>query len=301
LLHVPEAIWRLAFNFFQRAGIHVTANNFYSPIPDTRELPVTGSASSDPPGINFRGTHQVQLVRTVASEYGAEFNSLRRHPGPDGSFYLENSYFESVDAELLFGVIRHFKPNRVIEMGSGFSSLLIAQALGANEGEGRAGRLTTYDPYPRPFMARAAQQGLIDLHAKGAQQIPRSAFEQLRAEDVLFIDSSHVLRVGSDVQYLYLQVLPRLAPGVLVHVHDIFLPDDYPPAWPRHHLRFWNEQYLLQAFLAFNSAYEVLLGSAYLHRRHANLLQQLVPSYDPKRHSPGSFWMRRAAEGCKSV
>ncbi len=292
---MPEAVWRLAFNLFQRAGVHVTSNNFYSPIPDTRELAVIDSSSSDPPGINFRAAHQIELVRTLASEYGAEFNSLRRQPGSDNSFYLENRYFESVDAELLFGVVRHFKPDRVIEMGSGFSSLLIAQALGANEEDGRAGHLTTYDPYPRPFIARAAQQGVIDLHGKGAQQIHGSVFEQLRADDILFIDSSHVLRVGSDVQHLYLHVLPRLAPGVLVHIHDIFLPDDYPPAWPRHHLRFWNEQYLLQAFLTFNSAYEVLLGSAYLHRRHANILQQLVSSYDQTRQSPGSFWMRRAA------
>src|SRR2546423_118540 len=103
-----ELIWRLAFNVFQRAGVHVTPNNFYSPIPDTRELDTEHSPASDPPGINLRDEEQVQLVRALAYAYGAEFNALPRYPGRNGSFYLKNSYFESVDAEVLYGILRHF-------------------------------------------------------------------------------------------------------------------------------------------------------------------------------------------------
>jgi hypothetical protein len=120
-------------------------------------------------------------------------------------------------------------------------------------------------------------------------------FEQLQARDVLFIDSSHVVRIGGDVTYLFLEVLPRLQPGVVIHVHDIFFPGDYPRDWVVEQFRFWSEQYLLQAFLAFNSAFEVLLCNGYLQSKYAPVLRATFA------RSPwwggGSFWMRRIAAG----
>src|SRR5262249_46442361 len=113
--------------------------------------------------------------------------------------------------------------------------------------------------------------------------------------DILFIDSSHVFRVDSDVRFLFLEVLPRLNPGVLIHIHDIFLPYDYPRDWIVKEHRFWNEQYLLHAFLLFNRAFEVLWAGSYMHTRHSDKLKRAFASYDPASVWPGSFWMRRLA------
>jgi hypothetical protein len=119
-------------------------------------------------------------------------------------------------------------------------------------------------------------------------------FRTLHAGDVLFIDSSHVAKIGGDVTYLYLEVLPRLKPGVVVHIHDIFFPKEYPRAWNMEEFRFWNEQYLLQAFLTFNSEFSVLLANSYLAARHMDGLKEAFPT------SPwwggGSFWMQRRAD-----
>jgi hypothetical protein len=116
---------------------------------------------------------------------------------------------------------------------------------------------------------------------------------ELRANDILFIDSSHVLKIGSDVHYLFLHILPRLNPGVIVHIHDIFLPAEYPKDWVMDHLRFYNEQYLLQAFLTYNSAFEILWAGAYMHLKHPDQLRDAIKSYASNYHCPGSVWMRR--------
>jgi hypothetical protein len=114
----------------------------------------------------------------------------------------------------------------------------------------------------------------------------------LGENDILFIDSTHVLRIGSDVQYEFLEVLPRLRPGVYVHIHDIFMPAEYPEAWVRREHRFWTEQYLLQAFLCYNGAFEVIWAGSYMHLKHPDELAAAFASYGPGRH-PGSFWIRR--------
>ena len=124
-------------------------------------------------------------------------------------------------------------------------------------------------------------------------RIPVDVFGELARDDVLFIDTSHVLKVGSDVQYLILDVLPRLPHGTLVHLHDIFLPREYPLSWFAE-LRFPNEQYVLQAFLAFNDSFEVLWSTAYMHHRHVDRLSAFFHSYDGAAVRQGaSLWMRR--------
>jgi hypothetical protein len=123
------------------------------------------------------------------------------------------------------------------------------------------------------------------------QEVELELFQQLGAGDVLFIDSSHVVKTGGDVNYLYLEVLPRLRPGVVVHVHDIFLPGEYRKDWVTEEFRFWTEQYLLQAFLAFNSEFEVLLCNSYLGRYHRPALQNVFPK--APWWGGGSFWMQR--------
>ena len=151
-------------------------------------------------------------------------------------------------------------------------------------GERGAGRhrleLVAFEPYPSE-VRRAGFPGLTRLEPVKAQDIPRSEFARLEAGDILFIDSSHVLKVGSDVQVEILEILPRLKPGVVVHFHYIFLPAEYPKAWIQEHHRFWTEQYALQAFLTFNDRFEVLWGGSFMHLKHPDRLREafLVPGH----------------------
>ena len=125
------------------------------------------------------------------------------------------------------------------------------------------------------------------------QEIPLSEFSKLKKNDILFIDSSHVLKIGSDVQYEYLEIFPRLNKGVIVHIHDILLPAEYRKEWVLKDFRFWNEQYLLQAFLAFNNNFEILWGGSYMHLKHPDKLEVTFSSYKRDENWPGSFWMKK--------
>lgn len=128
------------------------------------------------------------------------------------------------------------------------------------------------------------------------EEVEATLFTSLSENDILFIDSSHILRIGNDVYYEYLDILPRIAPGVFVHIHDIFLPFEYPRQWVMDEYRFWNEQYLLQAFLMFNNAFKVIWAGSYMHYKNSDKLRSTFRSYDPATVWPGSFWMRRASD-----
>jgi predicted O-methyltransferase YrrM len=245
-------------------------------------------------GLNMREPDQLELVKQFAN-YRAEYDALpiERTDQPY-QFYHNNGLYGWVDAIFLYCILRVFNPRRVYEIGSGYSTLLAAQALAVNASEApQSGyrELVAIEPYPRDFLA--GLPGLTRIIRVPVQQVDLAEFEQLDANDVLFIDSSHVLKAGSDVQHEYLEILPRLQPGVLVHAHDIFLPREYPEQWLRQKQRFWNEQYLLQAFLAFNEAFEVVLSAAYLHTERPHVLSAACSFYDPAQGSPGSFWFRR--------
>ena len=154
--------------------------------------------------------------------------------------------------------------------------------------------LIAIEPYPGGVL-KAGFPGLSQLMQRPVQEVPLTFFERLQANDILFIDSSHVVRIGGDVIYLYLEVLPRLAPGVLVHVHDVYLPRHYPKRWVVDSRRFWTEQYLLQAFLAFNRTFEVLWAGMYAAARWPDDLERLLPNPLGQQinYESGSFWMRR--------
>ena len=171
-------------------------------------------------------------------------------------------------------------------MGSGFSSLVAAEAISKNTDSA----LICIEPFPADFL-RQGFPGLQSLIEKKVEDIDLEFFSQLDSGDILFIDSSHTVKIGGDVNFLFLEVLPRLRPGVIVHVHDICLPFDYRRDWVMGEFRFWTEQYLLQAFLSFNSDYEVLLANHYLAHYYLEDLKRTFPN-SPWWHG-GSFWMQR--------
>lgn len=289
---------RAHFDIWEEAGYHISRVHFYEPIPDTRELPESLWEEREelPPGIDWREDGQVQLLKKFAEKYGPEFAALPQRETATGSdgYFLRNTAFSTVDAELSYAFIRQHKPRRIMEIGSGYSTRLAARAVLKNAAEGHPCELVACEPYPLDWLV-AGFPGLNRLERVKVQDIPLERFAALEENDILFIDSSHVLAIGNDVQYEYLEVLPRLKPGVLVHIHDIFLPGEYPRAWVMHSRRFWTEQYLLQAFLSGNRDYEILAGANFLHRRHADKLARFIPSYPAHRteEGPGSFWMRR--------
>jgi predicted O-methyltransferase YrrM len=281
---------RALFSALEERGLHVTPVHFYMPIPDTRALPPSlWEHESELPGLDLNADAQLELVRNVFPRYRSEYSRIPSEPtDSEQDFYLDNTMFGGMDALILYCMIRHFEPSLVLEIGSGLSSRLISQAARANG----ATEHVSIDPFPH----RILSDGLLEhtsLIEKPVEQVGLDVFKGLQGNDILFIDSSHVVRCGGDVNYLFLEAIPRLAPGVIVHIHDIFLPAEYPEEWVKDEHRFWSEQYLLQAFLAFNREFEVLLSLNYLGHRHWRDLAEAFPNAMDR--GGGSFWMRRKA------
>ena len=285
-LHDPK--FPELFRLWEKHGFHVTPVHFYQPIPDTQLLSETlWSHPSELAGIDMNDAMQLDLLRNHFPKFRQEYERFPTKP-PEGQtqFYLGNGPFDHADALGAYCMVRHFQPRLIIEVGSGFSSLLLGQAAAKN----KSSQLICIEPFPREFL-RDGFPGLQSLIDKKVQDVDLEFFSQLESGDILFIDSSHTVKIGGDVNYLFLEVLPRLKPGVIVHVHDIFLPFDYRRDWVLDEFRFWTEQYLLQAFLTFNSEFEVLLANGYLHHYHRSDLKTAYPSLTS--WGGGSFWMRR--------
>lgn len=270
--------------------------HFYSPIPDLDDLRQRDiwSKVSSLNGINFRNEEQVNLLREIGARFGKECRWAQEADGNPETFFLNNPSFSFGCAASVHCMIRHFKPERVIEVGAGMSTRVVRDALQKNADE--SGRMANYhvvDPYPSPATQSLMAEKLI---VQRAELLDRNFFQQLAANDILFIDSSHSVKIGSDVNYLFLEVMPMLAPGVIVHVHDISLPYEYARVYATNPAfrQFWTEQYLLQAFLSCNDHFEVLLAMHYLMTDHKDLFKEIFPLYDSQQCAvSGSFWMQR--------
>lgn len=286
---------RNRFHTFERLGLHVMrVDHFHDPIPDTRTLDyATFAHRSQMVGVDMRHDQQLSLLEDLARRYATEFDSIPSRADGTGTFHRNNASFETPDIEILYGLIRSTRPRRYVEIGSGYSTLLAAEAIARNNSDGAAPcEIVAIEPYPSAGLL-ARQNAITRLVRSRVQDVPLEEFTALRGGDILFIDSTHILSVGSDVWYEFLEILPRLAPGVLVHVHDVFLPSHYPQSWVVDQLRFWNEQYVLQAFMAFNSAFEVVWAGSYLHHTVPERLTVAFSHYSVESSMPGSFWIRR--------
>ncbi len=277
------------FQVWQRLGVHVTPVHYYQPIPDTRRLdPDLWRRRSSLVGVDMRPEAQIAMLREFGRTYGEECKAFTG-PRRPGRYYLTNPMFGPVDAEMLYCMIRHHKPRTMIEIGSGYSTLLSAEALARNAEDGHPGRLIAYEPHPPKFLRDHPE---IEVRKVPGERVPPAEVEALDAGDILFIDSTHTLRIGGDVQHEYRELVPRLRPGVLVHIHDIFLPEEYPSRQALRLRRFWTEQYVVQAFLAFNSAFEVLWAGNYMRLTYPDDLRAAFPTFTDER-PPGSLWLRR--------
>src|SRR5262245_55626837 len=222
------AVIAFFFRLLERVGIHLTPNHYHFPIPDTSRLKEsTWRHVSELPGLEMNEPEQIALLDRLGGSVGQEWAGLpRKRTDGQTEFYLENGHFETVDAEMFYGLVRDRGPRRILEIGSGFSTRLALLALERNGASGKPGVVTLVDPRP-PDWLRPGTAHIDRVIASPVQELPLREFTALGASDMLFIDSTHVLAIGSDVQFLFLEVLPRLNPGVLVHVHDIFFPGEY--------------------------------------------------------------------------
>ena len=257
-----------------RWGYHIRPIHYYEPIPDFRSITSEQlERRREFRSIDCGWDAQLQLLRDL-SAFRIEFEAAD----------FKNDYFNGLDAAVFYSLIRHLRPRRVIEIGSGYSTRFAHKALTRNAD---GGRLTCIEPHPEERL-----NGLrlsVEVIQKRVEEIDVDFFSCLEANDILFIDSSHTVKFGSDVCYEFLEVLPTLRPGVWVHVHDIFFPHDYPAEWLLKRRLALNEQYLLEAFLSFNREFQVALANHWLTLDHSSAAREL---WDGDAVS-SSFWFYR--------
>jgi hypothetical protein len=271
----------------------IVKRNFYSPIPDLELLPDDiWERCSRLDGIDLRLESAIELIEDELAPFIAEMDLPIEGPQPPGTFFLRNENYETVDAELLYAFVRARKPRRVVEFGSGFTTLLIGEAARRNIADGVETEHLAFDPYPRAQIFGEHPPPPTTFEPLPATEVPPDRLAELGAGDILFVDTTHTVKLGSDVNHIVLDVLPTLAPGVLVHFHDIFLPWEYPQVWFEQMDYFWAEQYLLQAFLAFNEAFEAVVPASAVAREYPDRLGAVVSSFTPGRR-PGAFWITR--------
>lgn len=301
------------FRICQKLGINVTPRHFYWPIPDLNTLAQkdwTACYLSD--GVSLQLEKQLRMMEAGLLSFCAECLFPEQATECAHEFHFNNGFFERVDAEIAYAMVRYLRPRRIVEIGSGQTTRLLATAVRRNAEEGRIGELLAIEPHPDEVL-RHGFPGLSSLIMQRVQEVPMDVFTRLKAGDILFIDSSHVVAMDSDVIHEYLRILPKLQPGVVIHVHDIFLPADYPQKFVMNNLCFWGEQYMLEAFLSYNRAFQVLWASSAMQFfHHAELeryfpgwvdsysrmpekVRSFTPTLDGRNVWPCSFWMQKIA------
>jgi predicted O-methyltransferase YrrM len=289
--HACTALFRLA----ERAGVHLTPRHYYTPVPDVRWLRQHAQlweGASTLAGVTWDLDAQLESLTSATAPYIEEvaglefFNRVTSDEWGPG--------YGPIESQVLHCFLRARRPRRVIEIGSGVSTACMLHSLPHIQ-------LTCIEPFPSPILRQTAGARLL---IQTCQEVPLAFFSALEEGDLLFIDSSHAVKVGSEVPRIYLEIIPRLRPGVFIHIHDIFLPYLYPPdilSWP---FWAWQETVLLAALLTNNPKLEVLFCLSALHHARPSELRALLPDYRPRAmrgglfadggpgHFPSSIWLR---------
>lgn len=270
----------------QRAGIDVLPRHFYSQIPDIQDLrqenhwkrayTMVGVDGSDPDS-------QVRFLRTVCPpELSGELVDLNVYA--DACARNGAVGYGPTEADFLYCFARILRPRRVVQVGAGVATAIL---LRASEDGKFPLEIVCVDPYPTEFLKDAAREEAITLVARKAQTVELELLTSLGDGDLLFVDSTHTVKVGSDVNRIILEVLPRLGTGVYVHFHDVLFPYDYSPGILDDELFFWNETVLLHAFLIGNSRYTLRAALSMVHYERPGILRELLPNYEPRIHVDG--------------
>ena len=280
----------LCKNALFKVGVFPILDHYYEPQFDNRKNQIDFSQERNLPGIDWRVSDQLKMLKTLT--FSGELTGILQGKTKENplEFHLDNGSFESGDAECWYQIIRANKPKRIIEIGSGNSTLMAIKAIKKNQSEqlNYTCEHICIEPYEMPWL----EQMDITIIREKVEEMDLSFFSQLKENDILFIDSSHVIRPQGDVLFEYLELLPSLNKGVIVHIHDIFSPRNYPKSWLQDDIRFWNEQYLVEAFLSNNDSWEIIASLNFLHHNYYNLLKEVAPFLTPERE-PGSFYIKK--------
>jgi predicted O-methyltransferase YrrM len=276
----------LQSKLFQRFGVFPIRNHYYEP----KFVYDTNFDAGRPRVLPILLHVEQQLLQLSAIERSTELAQLPVDKKEDEKFYVHNPNFGAGDTDLYYLLIRDRKPKRIVEVGSGYSTKLSLLALEQNRAEGAECMLTCIEPFEMPFLDAVAG---IEVIREKVESLPISIFKSLEANDILFIDSSHIIRPGDDLLFLYFQILPILQKGVLIQIHDIFTPRHYPQEWLSKKMRFWNEQYLLEAFLYNNADFKIMFTANHLVKTDFEAAKKVLIHLKAD-SEPSSFWMERS-------
>lgn len=274
---------------FMTEGVLPIMDHYYQPLINPSKY-LTKSLRDDRElqGIDFNINEQLDLLAKF--NYNQELLNFPLRKTQEHEFYYDNGSYCSGDAEYLYNIVRHFKPNRIIEIGSGHSTLIVRNAITKNKLDSSNYNCNhiCIEPYEMPWLKDIE----VELIREKVECVDKSFFQNLDSGDILFIDSSHIIRPQGDVLFEYLELLPTLKSGVLIHVHDIFTPKDYLNDWVFNQHLLWNEQYLLEAFLTFNSEFRIIGALNYLTHNYQKEFAEKCPIFAKQEgREPGAFWM----------
>ncbi|MCP5061609.1 MAG: class I SAM-dependent methyltransferase [Ignavibacteriae bacterium] len=278
----------LCKNALLNVGVFPIRNHYYEPQFDMRKIKHSFSAERNLPGINWNIHDQLGYLERFT--YSEELANISTEKTEDLQFYFNNGSFRSGDAEYWYQLIRLLKPKKIFEVGSGNSTLMAIAAIRKNQEEDNdyECKHICIEPFERRWLEKTG----VSIMRKKVEDVEVSFFLELGENDILFIDSSHIIRPEGDVLFEYLELIPSLNKGVIVHVHDIFSPRNYLSEWLNNDVKFWNEQYLLEAFLSHNNTWEIIGSLNYLHHNHYEKLQEACPFLTHDRE-PGSFYIQK--------
>ena len=296
---LPASLLRTFFKTFETrqelaeaAGFNVLPQRFDSAVMLIEEIDFAALAKPRAlPGIELRVNAALELL-TQLKPFAAELDAIPYEPSTSAPFWFTPEFlasFPDYDTAVHYSMLRYLKPKRYVEVGCGYSSIVSDFALQRNQREGVSCDAVYADPEPRLPMNKVLAGARFIL--KRVQDVPLETFKALQPGDVLFIDTSHVLKIQSDVEHEIVRILPSLAPGVWIHFHDVFTPYDYPEEWIRQPLRLWaNEQYALECLLTGGTRYQVEIPLHYLVRDFKGPIQEFFPR---GRTRGQSIWLRK--------
>jgi len=272
-------------------GVFPVADHYYEPLIEFSSLRHPLDQRRNLPGIDMNVAGQLALLGQF--RFSEELRPFTELTTDELTYSFGNGFFDSGDAEFLYNLIRLRKPARIVEIGSGHSTLIAIAAIRNNQKDDAGYRCEhiCIEPYEAPWLERSG----VAVHREQVETVDRSVFDQLASGDLLFIDSSHVIRPQGDVLCEFLEIIPMLQQGVVVHVHDVFTPRDYPKSWVVDKVRLWNEQYLLEALLTGNPSWSIIGALNFLHHEHPQQLAATCP-FLTKDREPCSFYIERVAD-----
>jgi len=276
------------------AGVTVVSDHYHEPTFNSEHIFRDPDAPRQLAGIDWNLDGQMELLAQF--DYDEALRALEGRYSSGRTFSYINGYFGPGDAEALYCMVRHFKPRKIVEIGCGQSTLVAHFAIAdAKAADGRYScRQICYEPYENPWL-----EGLgVEVKRERVEKSDLDVYRSLSAGDILIIDSSHIQKPMGDVEFEFLHILPNLPKGVIIQVHDIFSPRDYPAQWLKEERRFWNEQYLLEAFLSFNKDFEIICALNQLMHLGSPQFKRAFPVLAERGADPfvGSFWFRRVKD-----